>query len=385
MNGDRRRAGLAGLVLVLGGCASVAAPSPRANGPSTPATANASPVASGAGATAQLDAALRYRWVREPHVIEGLTTPPIAATVELTARRLDYYASVPASGPLAHVLRSDIDVAGNGVVELELTGDGNGCRQGDRGRYIFTPNETGLGLSIAKLDDACSVRGEALAGDWIRAKCPNGNQWCLGEMDAGPHVSINYEPFVPQPQWRFDYGRFAFTVPSGWLTQEDNADGYVLAQVDGADGSGVFVFSDVLAHPPDPTCPAPMKAVGTSAAAIAAWIRKLPGIQATHVIDDVAVGGLHGVAFDVAVDPTWPGGCPSTKEGRFIPLFINAQSTPEEGLDWGLEPDGRMRLFVLELGPGRTLVIDIEAQDAVRWEALLGQASPIVASFEFRH
>ena len=43
-----------------------------------------------------------------------------------------------------------------------------------------------------------------------------------------------------------------------------------------------------------------------------------------------------------------------------------------------------MRLFILELGQDRTLLIDIEAQDKATWDALVPEAMPIVESFEFR-
>jgi hypothetical protein len=44
-----------------------------------------------------------------------------------------------------------------------------------------------------------------------------------------------------------------------------------------------------------------------------------------------------------------------------------------------------MRLFVLGLGPDRTLLIDIEAQDKAAWDALVPDAMPVVASFQFLH
>ena len=68
-----------------------------------------------------------------------------------------------------------------------------------------------------------------------------------------------------------------------------------------------------------------------------------------------------------------------------VPLFVNAQTTPDEGFDWGIDATGRMRLFILRLGRDRHLVIDIEAQDTAPWADLLAAAGPIVETFEFRH
>ena len=68
-----------------------------------------------------------------------------------------------------------------------------------------------------------------------------------------------------------------------------------------------------------------------------------------------------------------------------MPMFLNAQSTADEGLDWGLLGDGRMRLVILPLGPDRALLIDIEAADKAAWDALLPEAMPVVDSFQFHH
>ena len=94
--------------------------------------------------------------------------------------------------------------------------------------------------------------------------------------------------------------------------------------------------------------------------------------------------------MDLSVDPSWTGTCGWPGEAPGLPLFVNAQTTPEEGLDWGINGDIRMRLFVLALSvsdpgqPGRALLVDIEAPDKQSWDALLTEASPIVDSFEFR-
>lgn len=44
-----------------------------------------------------------------------------------------------------------------------------------------------------------------------------------------------------------------------------------------------------------------------------------------------------------------------------------------------------MRLFLLDLGESRMLMIDIEAQDKATWDALVPAAMPIVESFRFSH
>ena len=44
-----------------------------------------------------------------------------------------------------------------------------------------------------------------------------------------------------------------------------------------------------------------------------------------------------------------------------------------------------MRLFLLDLPDGRTMLIDIEAQDKATWDALVAEATPIVNTFVFHN
>jgi hypothetical protein len=94
-------------------------------------------------------------------------------------------------------------------------------------------------------------------------------------------------------------------------------------------------------------------------------------------------GGLKGFTFDVAVDPKATHTCPFTDGKTGASLF--SVFDPAAGFDSGIWGDGRMRLFLLDLGDARTLMIDIEAQDKATWDALLPAAMPIVESYRFRH
>jgi hypothetical protein len=129
--------------------------------------------------------------------------------------------------------------------------------------------------------------------------------------------------------------------------------------------------------------PVPASGVKGSATAIHEWIRSLPGL---HIANDkrISIGGLAGFEVDLSIDPKWTRNC-GWEDPTGVPLFVNAQTTPEEGFDWGLAGDGRMRLFTLTLGRDRTLLIDIEAPDKQSWDSLLTDAVPIVQSFEFLH
>lgn len=326
---------------------------------------------------------MRSLWVREPTEIPGLAKPPIAAAMELAGTTLKFHASVPPTGPVPSQLLSTLGIDADGTVHADLIADGNGCHKGDSGTYTFALNATGLGLSVQESADPCAIRATAISGDWIRARCPNAPQWCLGDLDPGPHVSINYLPFARWGEWQFHYGRFAYTVPAGWTNVEDSAEGFVLGPTNGPDGAGIFVFTDPRAHKQGADCPHELAPkVDGSARAITDWLRQLPGLAVSRV-RDVEVGALTGTSMDVSIDASYTRSCPWDDTGQpDLPLFLNAD---HEDFDWGLAGTGHMRLYILELEPGRALVIDIEAQDPAAWQALLTEAVPIVESFQFYH
>jgi hypothetical protein len=274
----------------------------------------------------------------------------------------------------------------DGTVQLILRGDEAGCHAGDVGSYELTPSASGLALHVRAGTDACAVRRAAFAGEWTRMSCPSQGQWCLGDLDAGQHVSINYVPFVKAPDWQFDYGRFAFTVPDGWRNTEDASDGYDLVEQDGKEDSGIYLFADVLAHAQSNCDSKPASGIGSSAASIYAWIRSVPGLKVTNVATDVTLGGLHGYQVDLAIDPKWTGTCPWMNGLPVIELFVNAQyaKSDQGAFDWGIGAHARMRLFILDLGADRTLAVDIEAPEQATWDALVPKAMPVVQSFEFR-
>jgi hypothetical protein len=333
-----------------------------------------------------LPAAFRYVWVGETRSIPGLTPPAVESFMELDGHRLQYFASEDWDAPIVSSRTSAVDTQ---TIRLRLEADSVGCRRGAEGTYTFELSPSGRAMTVLTEDDACAARVAAVSGAWTRSACPD-NHHCLGDLDAGKHVSVIYTPFVRLADWHYTYGRFGYTVPDGWSNPEDNQDGYVLVPQRGPEGAGVFIFSDVLPHaqgidPATEHCQierAP--GVGSSASAIHDWVRSLPGLRIDHR-RDVSIGGLPGFALDVSVDPTWKGTCGWPDEKPGVPMFVNAQTTADEGFDWGIGGDGRMRLFILDLGTDRTLLVDIEAPDKATWDGLLKEAMPIVESFEFRH
>ena len=332
-----------------------------------------------------LPATLRYLWVGETRAIPGLTPPAVQSGLDLAHVEMGIYAQ--ATG--RPILESAPSLDGPDSLRFELDEDSAGCRSGDVGTYTFALSETGRALTLRAADDACPSRVAGISGAWVRANCPPPG-WCLGDLDPGRHVSAAFNPWVPPQAWQYDYGRFSYVVPDGWENFEDGGDAYALAKQDAPEGTdglpvpAIHIWQDVLANAQTPGCEnAPAPGVGHTPRAIATWLSSLPSLTTTKP-KSVTIGGLRGFTLDVSIDPASKSTCPWTDGKPAAALFINSDSSSSFG--WGTPGlDGSMRLFLLDLGGGRTLLIDIEATDQATWRALVADAMPIVESFQFIH
>ena len=290
--------------VVIAGCGTaVGSPSASAPAASAPAASGVASMTPPNGASSQptppsseLPAALQDTWVSETRSIPGLTPPAVESFMEVTGHQLLFHASEDWTAPM---LSSVAAADGATGVRLRLEDDSLGCAAGTEGAYAFELSPSGRALNVGVVADPCAARIAALSGAWTRIDCPD-NHNCLGDLDAGPHASVIYTPFVPFADWRYDYGRFTYAVPDGWTNPEDNKDGYVLVPRSGPDGAGIYVFSDVLAHaqahdPATGYCrAAPEPGVGSSAPQLRDWIRSLPGLAVSHE-DHVADRGPDGL------------------------------------------------------------------------------------------
>jgi hypothetical protein len=358
---------------------------PAATLPSAPA-ATAAPGESSSSSTPSLTAAaepipepLRHTWIAAPREIPGLDEPAISAVIVITEVTMEFNAND--IGTL--VLASRASAVDARTLRFELQADGNGCHRGDSGTYSYQLSPTGRGLSLHPLQDPCAARIAAINGSWNRAgTCPAGGL-CLGDMDAGTHVSAVFTPFEPPSTWRYNYGRFGYTVPAGWANLEDGKDDYVLATRDAVPDADILLIAGVAPHVQGTACSelaSPEPGVGTSPNALANWIRTLPGLITTKPTS-MKIGEIQGVMLDVSVSPSSTHHCP------FIDVAgaqLFSPSDPQSEFDFGVWGTGRMRLFLLDLGESRTLMIDIEAQDQATWDALVPRAMPVTETFTFR-
>jgi hypothetical protein len=185
-------------------------------------------------------------------------------------------------------------------------------------------------------------------------------------LAAGTYASSAFQPPV------------TFTLPGGWWIPSDSADYLGLNPVE-SDLVGIHLFADPLPASQDASCPtAPEPGVGTLSGELAAWIRGLPGLVAGNP-RLVTVGGLRGTEIDVAIVDGWTASCSFAEGIPTVPLIVG----PNGSYRWVIAGSERLRLSILDVPGGGTVIVDIDAFDGSLMDALLARAAPIVRSFSF--
>jgi hypothetical protein len=169
-----------------------------------------------------------------------------------------------------------------------------------------------------------------------------------------------------------------YTVPAGWWSSADGAD-YLALQPVSSDLVGIHLFRDPLAASQDPSCPTTAQpGVGTLSTELTTWIRGLPGLVVSSP-RLATVGGLRGVELDIAIAAGWTTSCPFANGVPTVPLFVGADGQ----LRWVIAGNERLRLSLLDVPGGGTVVVDIDAFDGTLMDGLLASAQPIVRSLVF--
>lgn len=185
-------------------------------------------------------------------------------------------------------------------------------------------------------------------------------------LPAGTYTSTAFQPPV------------TFTVPDGWWKPTDRADFLSLRPVV-SDIVGIHLFRDPLPASQDPMCPTIAEpGIATTSLALTAWIGTLPGLVVSNP-RLAEVGGLRGTEIDIAIRADWSASCPFAEGIPTVPLFVGADGN----LRWVVAGSERLRLSILDVPGGGTVVVDIDAFDGSLWDELLAAATPIVRSFAF--
>ena len=340
--------------------------------PSPSATASARP------SGGPLDNALQHYWIGQPRSIPGLVPAPNFAGVRLTSSSMQFDGG--STRPARDDFSSSVSMVGVHQLRFVLGTPVAGCAKGDAGTYGFALSPGAGFLSLTAGDDACAARSHAISGDWVKSQCPDSSKVCLGPLEVGDHVSVGFNPFVPIDRWTFSYGRLGYTVPAGWSNEEEDRALYVLARQDRGEDASIWLLSEVAAHDQAPDCSDNVAAagVGRTEAALATWLTTVPGLKATTATP-VTLGGLTGVTTDLSVDPAWTRVCPGGSEPA-VKVFADANRNEH---DVEVDASAPLRVFLFDLGDGRTLLVFIHAVDRATWDGLVNDAMPIIQSFRF--
>jgi hypothetical protein len=187
----------------------------------------------------------------------------------------------------------------------------------------------------------------------------------LQALAGGTYTSAAFRPPV------------TFTVPEGWVMPADTPLYLTLRPVEN-DLIGVHLFADPKAASQDASCPAAAEpGVGGSAAELVEWIQARPGLIVSSPAM-VSVGGLSGLMVDVGLKADWTQACPFADGMPSVPLF-NSPAIDH----WVVVGNERLRLYVLDVPGGGTVVVDLDAFDGDQVEDLLARSTSIVKSLKF--
>jgi hypothetical protein len=203
----------------------------------------------------------------------------------------------------------------------------------------------------------------------IGSAIPGGGTPPPSRPAALPAGTYRSQAFQPQ---------LTFTIPAGWRVGTDSADYLELLPVD-SDQEGIYLFRDPNAASQDAACPLePEPSVSTLSTDLSTWIRGRPGFVTSNP-RLAQVGGLRGIELDVGIVDSWTPSCPFANGAPTVPLFVNKAS----GLRWVVAGSERLRLSLLDVPGGGTVVVDVDAFDGALWADFLNRATPIVQGFRF--
>jgi hypothetical protein len=324
---------------------------------------------------AALPVAIQGRWMGgTPPPASPLSASRSGSSLLLSADRVAVTPSNDGNHRLLDSLASDI---GASHLRIESDAARDGCAAGNVGEYTWSTSPGGRILYIEPLSDACSDRMAGLSGTWVKMDCPVANDFCLGDLEAGDYDSQFFDPFVgPGETWVPRFGVVRYTVPEGWANASDWPTSYQL-QAAAVQATSINLYANVAVVSDDHCTETPDPTVGRSAQAIADWLDAAPGLVTTAPAA-AAIGGLTGFRIDIALDPEWTETCPFSDGAPVRGVFADGT-----GFHWTIGPGTRSRLFVLDLGDGRAVLVDIEARSDAADDAFVAEATSVVESFAF--
>ncbi len=202
--------------------------------------------------------------------------------------------------------------------------------------------------------------------------CPNPEgDACLGPISAGTYTTTVFSP------------KLTYTVPAGWSNFEDTPGNFLLVPsrgklpgVNAGTSDYIGVYTSVVAEKTACTPYLGVPGVAATPAGIAKWIRANPGLRSTAP-KAVTIGHLHGIVLDITQTKGAGLKCPAIPGPRYVAVMMGV--TPS-GLDHGVIPGLRMRLYLLSYGSG---ALAIEVDDVRGGGTHLPEYSAVVRRFRF--
>ena len=339
--------------------------------------ASSTPIVSPSAPAAEVPTELRSIWMGGPRPLPGLD-PDAGVTLTLTAS--DFEMSQSAGSPEVR-FASRAAAAGRDEFAL-ITGKGaTGCAEGGTGIYTWSLSASGQTLEIVAKEDPCAERLAAVPGTYWRMDCPTPDDNCLEEIDVGTYGSQFFDPFIPTGEaWSPRYGALTYTVPTGWVNYEDWPGYYRLVPERETNATGIFLASDVVVVSEEDHCvDVPASGVGETAQEIADWLPTANGLDTTSPTQ-ATVGGLDAWWVEVSLDPAWTETCPFSEGNPVRGLFTDRAEG--EGFHWTIGPDAKSRFYLVDLGDGRALLLEISGTTQAEFDGIVDEAITIIESFE---
>jgi hypothetical protein len=341
--------------------------------------ASPSPVATPtAQARTAMPAALQGIWIGGPRALVGLDED--AGRVLTFEPGGAFSVRQSANGGGNRVISTVAGVGPDRVVFTSVAADSD-CDEGAEGAYTWAVSSDGQTLTLAEVGpDVCAVRASAVTGSWELSDCPTPEDNCLGTIAAGTHASQFFDHLVgPGDVWTPRYGAFTYTVPDGWVNVEDWPQFYTLAPAGGDGTTVIHLRTDVvLSSRADHCSDSQDPEAGSSAEEIATALA-VPGLDVSST-EAVTIGGLPGFRLDVALDPTATP-CPFSEGRPHHELFADRDVAP--CVSWGIGGESHQRLYLLEVEPGRVILVAIDAPTDSGYLGFVGEATAVVESLVF--
>jgi hypothetical protein len=281
---------------------------------------------------------------------------------------------------------SSASMAESDVLRLETVVGTTECADGDVGTYPYSLSPGGTVLTITSGDDDCAPRVEALVGEWRRSDCRDQGNWCLGELEAGSHASLFFDPyraeFFGQPVSR--HGALTYEVPDGWANADDRTHFYTLMRASAYREGGelscidcpdfVWLSANPRAVGMDCNEEAADEAIGSSAGALADWIRAHPGLEVREG-PAITMDGRQTFVFDIMAPEEYADACVDPELDRsFVLLFTHP------GYSFGIGTGDRHRLMLVEIEADTAMLIGIDTLDPADIDAFVDEVQPILDS-----